>query len=755
MTQVLATLRSRTGHDFSLYKKSTVIRRVERRMSQHDIESAEVYARYLKEHPAEVHALFKELLINVTSFFRDPEAFEALRRDVLPKLVAGKPEGWAFRVWVAGCATGEEAYSIAILLRELMESTHVDFKAQIYATDLDDDAIAIARTGSYPPNIVQDVTPERLRRFFVKEEAGYRIRKEIREMVVFAVQNVIKDPPFTRLDLLACRNLMIYLEPELQEQLLSKFHYALRPGGVLFLSPSETTGHGSELFRPLNRKWKLFEGVPSRSPLRAAPMDMHPRADAGEPRSAAAPASKAREPNVAEWTSRALVDAFAPASVVTDLAGNIVYVHGDTGKYLRTASGHATLNVIEMARGGLQAELRAALRGASGRGVTSLRKDASIRQDGHGRMVRFTMRPLGRQGDGEGLLLLSFQDAARSPPAREVTGKGQGRSSGQHQLRELEHELAVSQELLRTTVEDQQASTEELKSMNEELQSTNEELQSTNEELETSKEELQSINEELVTVNAELQSKIEQLAGMQNDMRNLLDNVNVGTVFLDDLLAVRRFTREATKVFRLVATDVGRPLLDIKSDLESADVLAGARRVLDTLVPWEQEAGTTGGGRYLVRIQPYRTLENVIDGVVITFTDISARAIAEAEVQEARAFAESIVDTVRQPLVVLDEKMVVSTASRSFYQFFQSKPEETVGRVLFDLDGRQWDIPVLRQVLDRVLTRDESFDGVELDHEFPRVGRRRLVLSGRRIVRRSGGARTILLAMEDAGVPAR
>jgi two-component system CheB/CheR fusion protein len=351
------------------------------------------------------------------------------------------------------------------------------------------------------------------------------------------------------------------------------------------------------------------------------------------------------------------------------------------------------------------------------------------------------MRPLGRQGDGEGLLLLSFQDAARSPPAREVTGKGQGRSSGQHQLRELEHELAVSQELLRTTVEDQQASTEELKSMNEELQSTNEELQ--------------SINEELVTVNAELQSKIEQLAGMQNDMRNLLDNVNVGTVFLDDLLAVRRFTREATKVFRLVATDVGRPLLDIKSDLESADLLAGARRVLDTLVPWEQEAGTTGGGRYLVRIQPYRTLENVIDGVVITFTDISARAIAEAEVQEARAFAESIVDTVRQPLVVLDEKMVVSTASRSFYQFFQSKPEETVGRVLFDLDGRQWDIPVLRQVLDRVLTRDESFDGVELDHEFPRVGRRRLVLSGRRIVRRSGGARTILLAMEDAGVPAR
>jgi two-component system CheB/CheR fusion protein len=746
MTQILAALRARTGRDFSLYKKSTVVRRIERRMSQHDIEDMDVYARFIKEHPEEAQVLFKELLINVTSFFRDPEAFETLRKQILPELLGGKSEGWVFRVWVAGCATGEEAYSIAMLLREQMDEARAEIKVQIYATDLDEDAIAVARAGAFSPSIVQDVTPDRLRRFFVKEEAGYRIKKEIREMVVFAIQDVIKDPPFTRLDLLACRNLMIYLEPEAQERLLKSFHYAIRPGGVLFLSPSESTGHQSDLFKPIDRKWKLFRVVPSDASVRSAMASAPPWEAKGE----GEPARKARAAHLADLTSLALAQSFAPPSVVTDPTGSILYVHGDTGKYLRPAPGHATLNVIDLARPELRAELRAAFRDAGQRGAPGVTRDVPIKVDGTLQTIELKIRPLGAK-EGSDLLLVSFQGAR--PGERPTTARKAGapRPSGQGQVKQLEHALASSKHLLRTTVEEQQASTEELKSMNEELQSTNEELQSTNEELETSKEELQSVNEELVTVNAELQAKIEQLAGMQNDMRNLLDNVNVGTLFLDVHLMIRRFTRDAVKVFRLVPSDVGRPLADIKSDLEDEGLLAGAQGVLDTLAPWEREVRTAGGTSYLLRIQPYRTLDNVIEGVVMTFTDITARVAAEAAVQEARKLAESIVDTVREPLVVLDGKMRITSASRTFYQYFQVAPDETVGRVIFELGNRQWDIPALRELLETVLARDEAFDGYVVEHDFPRIGRRRLVLNARRIVGKSGETRLILLAMEAAG----
>ncbi len=586
---VLATLRARTGHDFTLYKKSTVLRRIERRMVQHDLSDLEVYARYLKEHPAEVQVLFKELLINVTSFFRDPEAFAVLQQDVLPGLCKGKVEGSVFRAWVAGCATGEEAYSIAILLRELMDERSLDFKVKIYATDLDDDAVARARVGAYPPSIVQDVTPERLRRFFTKEEAGYRVKKELREMVVFATQNVLRDPPFTRLDLLSCRNLMIYLEPEAQDRLISSFHYALRPGGVLFLSPSESTSHHADLFKPINRKWTLFRTVASAAATRAlrAAVPAPAPADTAASQGGAGSDRKPRESSVVELTNRALLRSFAPASVATDLAGNILYVHGDTAPFLRPAPGQATLNVVEMARGELQQELRAAFRAGLPRGKSPPRREVQLTVDGGRRTVWFSLHPLQLPERSEGLVLVTFQEA----PSKPAAGRGPVRPLERGKVKELERALASSRDFLRTTVEEQQASTEELKSMNEELQSTNEELQSTNEELETSKEELQSVNEELVTVNAELQSKIEQLADMQNDMRNLLDSVSAGTIFLDDQLNIRRFSREATRVFRLVATDVGRPLLDIKTDLEGLDLLEVAR---GCSTRWSRGSGRCG-----------------------------------------------------------------------------------------------------------------------------------------------------------------
>lgn len=754
LNRILALVRSSTGHDFSRYKKSTIGRRIERRMLQHDIEDTEFYARYLKEHPAEVQLLFKELLINVTSFFREPEAFATLKRDILPQMLAGKPGNYAFRVWVAGCATGEEAYSIAILLREFMDETRQEFKVQIYSTDLGADAIAVARAGTYSPNIIQDVPPERLQRFFVKEEAGYRVKKEIREMVVFAIQNVIKDPPFTNLDLISCRNLMIYLEPDLQERLIPAFHYALKPGGVLFLSPSESILSHPDLFRSLSRKWKLYRAAHAISSGRAVVTGGLARTGESDGHAPDASMTKAKETDFAELAKRVLLQSYAPASVITDLKGNILYVHGETGRYLRPAPGQATLNVVEMAHEELQLELRAAVHHAVSHETPTLSRKLSIKTDGDIQTLSFSVRPLRDPDAGEGLLLVSFQevvDAAPGKPARRTRVAG---SAARH-VEELERDLAYTKENLHATIEGQKAANEELQASNEELQSTNEELQSTNEELETSKEELQSVNEELVTVNAELQAKIEQWTGMQNDMKNLFDNINIGIVFLDEHLAIRRFTREAVRIYRLVASDVGRLLGDIKSDVEGDNLLAAARAVLETLVPFEREVRTAEGAWYLARIQPYRTLDNVIGGVVLTFVSLTEMKQAQEEMKQAqeelyraRELAAGIVETVREPLIVLDGTLRVVSASPSFYQRFHLAPEETVGRPLYELGDRQWDIPALRELLETVLPRDRSFDGYEVEHDFPFIGRRKMLLGARRIVGQTGDTQLILLAME-------
>ena len=753
INRVLLQLRSSTGHDFSLYKKSTIGRRIERRMAQHEIVDAEIYSRYLKEQPAEMQALFKELLINVTSFFRDPEAFDTLRNDLLPQLLAGKPEGYVVRVWVAGCASGEEAYSIAILLRELMDETKREFKVQIYATDLDEDAIAVARAGSYPPNIAQDITPERLRRFFIKDDSGYRIKKEIREMVVFAIQSVIKDPPFTKIDLLSCRNLMIYLEPELQNRLIQTFHYSLKQDGVLFLSPSESIGSHNELFTPINRKWRIYRtnySVASTRTVLAGGLTWGADKHGNAPEEAM---QKAIETNFAELAKRALLQSYAPASVVTDLKGNILYVYGETGKYLRPAPGQATLNVIDMAHEGLQLELRSAIQRAANQDEPTLGRELTYGAKNDPHILSLYVHELHDAEAGGGLLLVSFQDlqgeaARKRKGAKAAPGKRASRSLSAVQIEELERNLAYTKENLNATIEEQQASNEELKSANEEMQSTNEELQSTNEELETSKEELQSLNEELVTVNNELQSKIEQLAGMQNDMKNLLDNINIGTIFLDMHLNIKRYTREAAQVYRLVASDVGRPLNDIKSNIDSDDLLADAQAVLDDLTSRGREVHTINGVWYLVRIQPYRTLENMIQGVVLTFTDISRRVADEATVQLARKLAEGIVDTVREPLVVLDASLQVVSASRAFYNVFKVKPENTIGRMIYELGNRQWDIPSLRTLLEQILPHDQSFDDFVVEHDFPVIGHHKMLLNARRIADNGGGTQMILLAME-------
>ena len=748
--RVLMQLRTVTGHDFSLYKKSTISRRIERRMLQNSIEDTDIYARYLKENPSEVLLLFKELLINVTRFFRDEKAFAALQRDILPPLCKDKANDYPFRVWVAGCASGEEAYSIAILLRELMDGTHQEFKVQIYATDLDDDAIAVARAGIYPLNIAQDITPERLRHCFIKEEAGYRIKKEIREMVVFAIQNVAKDPPFTKLDLLSCRNLMIYLEAEMQNRLIPVFHYALKPGGVLFLSPSESIGNHTELFSTLDRKWKLYRAMHAATSSRVILSNPLTWAAERPVKSTDEEAmAKPKETNFAELTRRVLVQYFAPASVVTDPKGNILYVHGETGKYLRPAPGQASLNVIDMAREGLELELRTAIRAADSEGTPMLNREIQFKGDGGLATVSLSVRPLPSQEASQKLLLVSFLDVA-SPIAKPGRKRG-AKPVELGRVEELERDLAYLKESHQASIEEQQASNEELKSTNEEMQSTNEEMQSTNEELETSKEELQSVNEELITVNSELQAKIEQLAGMQNDMKNLLDNINIGTVFLDEHMMIRRFTREATHIYRLVPSDVGRLLSDIKSNLKGEDLLAKAQSVLETLVPIEQEVLTHDRAWYLLRIQPYRTLDNVIEGVVLTFTDISKRIAAETEVQLARELAENVIDTIREPLLVLDGELQVVSANRAFYQFFKVTIADTVGRKVYDLGNSQWDIPALRELLEIILPRDRAVEGYVVEHDFPAIGHHKILLNARRMVGKANEPSLILLTTEDIG----
>ena len=749
MRRIAMLLRSKTGNDFSQYKQSTIRRRIERRMVVHNLKDMDAYARYLSENPAEVHILFKELLINVTSFFRDKEAFESMSKDALPRIFENKPENYIFRIWVPGCASGEEAYSLAMLFREYMDSLKLEFKIQIYATDIDDDAIATARAGLYPANIAIDVSPERLRRFFNKEESGFRIKKEIREQVVFAIQNVIKDPPFTKMDLISCRNLLIYLEVELQNRVIPSFHYALRPDGVLFLSPSEGIGNFIDLFGSIDKKWKIYRIKPSLASARTLVAQRFAWTGEQTEKDQAEIGIKRDKTNFTELTKRVLLQSFAPPSVITDDKGNIIYVHGDTGKYLQPAQGQLSTNIIDMAREGLQLDLRYAIQNAAVQKRLFIVRDLPVRTNGGIHGVDLTVRPLADPEATRELLLISFQDTVLQSPEKNlrkkrVTAKGESK-----RVEELEQDLAYTKENLQATIEEMQAANEELKSTNEELQSTNEELQSTNEELETSKEELQSVNEEIITVNSELQAKIEQLTSVQNDMKNLLENVNIGTIFLDDRLTIRRFTREATKVYRLAASDTGRPLADIRSVISDVDLIPDAQAVLDSLIPRERPVRTQNNEWFLVRIMPYRTLENVIDGVVLTFSDITALKAVEAEAQIARDYAQSIVDTVREPLLVMNGNFEVVSASRAFYQTFGVKPEEIEGKTFFTLDNRQWDIPKLHDLLETVLPKDTSFENFEIEHTFPGIGQRTMLLNARRIPGETSAKQLILLAMED------
>ncbi len=741
LQKILSLLRQHTGHDFSLYKSSTILRRIERRMHLHDIRVHQVYGRYLEEHPEEIQKLFKEFLILVTNFFRDAEAFRVLKDKCVPQFLDRRPEHQPLRVWVPGCGTGEEAYSLAMVLQESLDEHRRADKINIFATDLDAESIAMARAGLYPLSIAMDVSSERLQRFFVKEESGYRIKKHIRESVVFAVHDLIKDPPFTRLDFLSCRNLLIYLESELQNKLLPLFHYSLNPGGVLFLGPAETIGQFTDLFTVLDRKWKLYQ-------RRDAAVAKQHVNFAGITRIhqpfAPRPAPAVDKVSIAELAQRTLLNQLTPPSVLVNEKGDIIYIHGRTGAYLEPASGTARMNILEMAREGYASELRAALRQAATLKKDILRHHLKVKTNGGLADVHLTVKALSEPAGLEGLFLVAFEEM--TPP---VKSKIRRTSKSSQDAIAMEQELKLVKADLQATTEEFQAANEELKSANEELQSTNEELQSTNEEMETSKEEIQSINEELLTVNSELQVKVDQLFKAESDIQNLMNSTEIATIFLDLRLCLTRYTPAATMIFNLIPGDIGRPISHLAHNLKYKRLVEDAQAVIDTLVPKKLEVFTHDRNWFQVRTIPYRTRENLIDGVVITFTDISRARQAEEKAQAAQHYAENVVDTVREPLLVLSHDLKVISANHSFYALFQVSPEATMGKCIFDLGDRQWDIPELRRLLEEILPNKTTLEEYRMEHDFPDIGSRTFLLNARKIIQDDNSPSLILLAMED------
>lgn len=661
LSKIFILLRSQTGHDFSLYKRNTVKRRIERRMAVHQISDLGSYVLFLQKTPAEVETLFRDLLIGVTNFFRDPAAFDQLEAKVIPRLFASKPDGTPIRVWTCGCSTGEEAYSISILLHEQMEKLKRAFNLQLFATDIDGFAIEKARRGLFSTSISAEVSPERLARFFTLQGdgSGYRINKSIRDSLVFSEQDLIKDPPFSKLDLISCRNVLIYMGSELQKKLIPLFHYALNPGGVLFLGTSETIGDYVHLFCTLDRQAKLYQ---SKEDLPNAKR-MPPARFASTP-TGRMPARKDIEQPPGEvkvslrlTTERVLLERYAPAGVLVSERGDILYIHGDTGPYLQLASGEPDMNILKMAREGLKRDLTTALHSVVKHKSRIERPGLRVKTNGDYSMVDLTVLPVPRATDSATDLAMYLVVLEKANPARQASGNSV--SSGvpadeavdiDELTKSLKQELLAKEEYLKSVNEELETSNEELKSSNEEMQSINEELQSTNEELETSKEELQSVNEELATVNTELQTKVFDLSQANNDMNNLLAGTGVGTVFVDFKLLIQRFTPSVTQIINLIPSDVGRPVGHIVSNLIGYDRLVDdIKAVLENLIPKEIEVQTMEGEWFMMRIRPYRTLENVIEGAVITFIDIT-------EIKRMRDALKKANDEHRLAVVVRDSR---------------------------------------------------------------------------------------------------
>ncbi|WP_239494968.1 CheR family methyltransferase [Pedobacter yulinensis] len=666
--KILMLLRSQTGHDFSLYKKSTIIRRIDRRVAFHQLPDYVHYVTYLRENPPETEILFNELLIGVTKFFRDAAAFDSLKNRIT-QLLPHKKSGEPVRAWVAGCSTGEEAYSVAMLLIECVEALKLPRqpKIQVFATDLDGAAVEHARLGIYRGNIVADVSEQRLARFFIKEDEGYRVKKELREMIVFAQHNLIKDAPFTRVDLLCCRNVMIYLTGELQRKIMPIFHYSLVNKGIMFMGPAETIGGFTELFAAADPKWKIFERKEGSATLnKMIDFPFH----ITRPNAAVSRAEETdyrpKKNSVADAFNKIVLDQFTPTSILLNDHGDILYSSGKSGNFLQLPRGEAVMNIHKMAREDLRYVLGNVIHQAHvQRGLVSI-NDVKTKEGNEVRLLRLHASPLEDSGM-RGLMLLVIEDLGPVKKTNRRPGKPETSS---RQIEEMEKELVYTKQQLHSTIEQMETSLEELKSTNEELQSTNEELQSTNEESLTTKEEMQSLNEELMTVNVQYQAKAEELGRLNNDMKNLLDATEIGTIFLNNELQILRFTPQIKSLFNIIPADIGRALSDIVANFDYALLEETSREVINKLNTKEIEIRTRNNEWFRVRVMPYRTTDNFISGAVITFTAITSYKKMEFRIDSLRNYAGSVMAQLKMPGAVLDSRLAVTWANLYFVQMF-------------------------------------------------------------------------------------
>ncbi|NQE35041.1 chemotaxis protein CheB [Microcoleus asticus] len=756
LATIFGLLKSTTGVDFTLYKPATVNRRIERRMVLYKLEILDHYAKHLRGNLAEIKALYEEILIHVTCFFRDTEAFQNLKNYVFPRITQNKSANAPIRIWVAGCSTGEEVYSIAICLLEFLGDRVIP-PIQIFATDIGDATISKARSGVYSENQMIDVSPERRARFFILQEGGsYRICKAVRELCVFARQDLSNDPPFANLDLVTCRNVLIYLGESLQQKVMSIFHYSLNPTGFLMLGTSESTGKFSYLFNSVDKKYKIYEKKLGEKPpaISFTPSFYSAAKKIGERQKEGQMLMKSFD--LERETDQLMLKRYAPAGVVVDEQMKILQVRGDIDPYLRMAAGTPDLNVLTMARAGLLVELRTAIHQAQMQNATFRKEGVFIDADRRQSIVNIEVLPFQPHAFTPRYFLVVFEQVL--PTASNfctVTPENSKQCDLEQENERLRQALAsanqaknAAQAHLQSLIHDQENLNEDLKIANEEILSSNEELQSTNEELETAKEEIQATNEELITTNEELRSRYLEQSQLNNDLTNLLASIKLPVLMLANDLQIRRFTPTAKKIFNLIPTDIGRPFSDIRSTLDVPELEQMIVEVIDNLYSKEQEVQTLSGYWYNLRIHPYRTTENQIDGVVMLLIDINALKRSARTLEEARNYAEAIVEAVPTPLVALNADLRVNKANRAFYETFQVSSSDTAKSSLFDLGKGQWNIPKLRGILEDILVSDVQLQNVELTHLFEELGQKTLLLNACK-VEREDTVSMILLSIED------
>jgi len=759
--EVLEHLRRASGVDFSQYRPSTIHRRALRRMVILKQDSLGDYAKYLMQHSEEGLKLYDDVLIPVTSFFRDFEAFEALKAQVYPAIVKDKGNKGTIRMWAPGCSTGEETYSLAMTLLEFLGDKAASFQVQIFGTDLNEKGIAKARTGLYRESIAEEISPERMARFFVKVEGGYRVNKAVRDMCVFARQNLASDPPFSQMNVVVCRNLLIYIQPVLQKKIIPILHYALKPSGFLVLGSSESVSAFPDLFSIIDKKHKIYgkKAVASRLHYDFAQTYYPARTELDVSSKALASRGPVNSESDAQAEADQLVlKEHAPVGVIVNSAMEVVQFRGRTTPYLEQGQGKPSMNLLKLARNGLSVELRTLISAATKKGKPVKKDGVIFDGNGHPRTLNLSVSPLGEKAPGgKRSLLVLFDDV--TPPETSAPGaasRGIKKASTKRKDESilLKQELDSARKALSFSIESEDSLKEEFQSANEEILSANEELQSTNEELETSKEELQSTNEELNTVNAELRHKNSELHELGNDITNLLNSTRIPVVMLDRLLRIRRITPTANQMLKVVASDIGRPVGDLRLNIEILDLPPRGlesmiAQVLDSLQPIEREVHDLEGHWHSLSILPYQTQDNKIDGVVLAMQDIEAIKSASEQLRKSAEFFRGIMDTVIEPLLVLDSELFVVALNESFQNTFKASPVETIGQPLFRLDNGQWNIPKLRGMLEEVLSKRRAISHFEVEHDFENLGRRILMLNARAIVQTQDAQPMVLLAMED------